>query len=135
VKIRLSYLAVAICCIGIGLLFRAPVFGLPWAVAKYGGSILWAAMVYCGARVLMPAPRVLVVAIVAGLMAAVGEFTQLISLPGFDELRETWLGHLIFGRTFALEDIAAYWIGIAVAATIDHLARNRETMPIITQDK
>jgi hypothetical protein len=92
-------------------------------------------MVYYGVRVLLPRPRGLVVAIVAGLLGAAGEFTQLISVPGFDELRNTSLGHLIFGRTFALEDIAAYWIGIAVAATVDHLVRDRETKPVIAEDK
>ena len=116
---RLVYLGLAITCIAVGLLVRAPVVGLPREVAKYGGSILWAAMVYFGLRVFWPRGRVVTVAIVAALLTALGEATQLISAPGFDELRATPIGHLIFGRTFAVEDIVAYWIGILLAALTD----------------
>jgi hypothetical protein len=63
--------------------------------------------------------------VVAGVLVALGEATQLISLPGFDEFRETAIGHLIFGRTFAVEDIVAYWVGIALAAMADAVAMRR----------
>jgi hypothetical protein len=53
VKRRLLHLLVAVASIGIGLLFRAPGLGLPREVAKYGGSIRWAAMVYFG-RMIAP---------------------------------------------------------------------------------
>jgi hypothetical protein len=122
-KLRLVYLIVALVCIGLGLLLRSPALGLPWAVGKYGGSALWAAMVYFGLRVLFPGRRVVVVAVAAAIIAAVGELTQLISIPWFDAYRETTIGHLIFGRTFAVEDIVAYWIGIAVAAVVDRFSR------------
>ena len=116
---RLVYLGLAIVCIAIGLLLRAPFLGLPREIAKYGGSILWAAMVYFGLRVFWPRWRVPTVAILAALLVALGEMTQLISTPGFDALRATTIGHLIFGRTFAVEDILAYWIGILLAALGD----------------
>ena len=122
-RLRLIYLAVAIACIGIGLFLRWPALGLPWAVGKYGGSMLWAAMVYFGLRAILPRQRAVLVAIVAAAIAALGELTQLISVPGFDQFRDTLVGHLIFGRTFALEDIVAYWIGIAVAALTDEFSR------------
>jgi len=35
------------------------------------------------------------------------------------------LGHLIFGRTFAVEDIVAYWIGISLVAVGDEFALRR----------
>lgn len=123
VRLRLTYLAVALLCIGVGLLLRWPALGLPWAVGKYGGSMLWAAMVYFGLRVLLPKQRAVLVALGAAAFAALGEATQLISMQGFDQFRDTTIGHLIFGRTFALEDIVAYWIGIAVAAGSDGHAR------------
>ena len=116
---RLVYLAVAILCIALGLAVRAPFLGLLREIAKYGGSILWAAMVYFGLRALLPRWRVRTVAIVAAVLVALGEMTQLISVPGFDQLRATAIGHLIFGRTFAIEDIVAYWIGILLAALAD----------------
>lgn len=122
-RLRPIYLAVAVVCIGVGLLLRWPALGLPWAVGKYGGSMLWAAMVYFGLRVLLPKQQVMLVGVAAAVLAALGEMTQLFSMPGFDQFRDTTIGHLIFGRTFALEDIVAYWIGIAVAAFCDGLAR------------
>ncbi len=122
-RLRLIYFGVAIACIGIGLLLRWPGLGLPWAVAKYGGSALWAAMVYFGLRVFLPRQRIWTVAIAAAAIAALGELTQAVSIPGFDEFRDTGIGHLIFGRTFAVEDIVAYWIGIAIAAGVDGFTR------------
>ena len=95
--------------------------GLPYPVAKYGGSILWAGMVYFGLRALFPSPRAVRVAVFAAILTALGELTQLVSMPGFDELRATPIGHLMFGRTFDWPDIAAYWIGIGLAAAGDAL--------------
>ena len=120
---RLAYLALAIVSIAIGLLLRWPALGLPWAVGKYGGSALWGAMVYFGLRALLPRQRVVIAAVVAAVIAALGELTQLVSVPGFDQFRDTPIGHLIFGRTFAVEDIVAYWIGIAAAAIVDGFSR------------
>lgn len=126
-RLRLIYLLVALGCIAVGLFLRWPALGLPWVVGKYGGSMLWAAMVYCGLRVLLPRQRIVLVGILAAVLAALGEMTQLISMPGFDEFRDTMIGHLIFGRTFAVEDIVAYWIGIATAAIADGFSRGSAT--------
>ena len=118
-SLRLIYLLAAGVAVAAGLLLRWPALALPWAVGKYGGSMLWAAMVYLLLRAIAPRAGVVSAAIAAAVFATLGEATQLISVPWFDALRETTLGHLIFGRTFAVEDIVAYWIGIAVAAAID----------------
>lgn len=125
-RVRLAYLALALACIAAGLLLRWPALGLPREVAKYSGSMLWAAMVYFGLRVFLPNSRVRVVGLLAAAIAALGEGTQLISAPWFDQVRATTLGHLVFGRTFAVEDILAYWIGILLAAIADGLARRRK---------
>jgi hypothetical protein len=125
VKRRLIYLAIAAGVILLGLLWREPALGLPRVAAKYGGSMLWAAMVYFGLRAIVPKWPVVRVALCAAAIAAVGEFSQLISLPGFDEFRATTVGALIFGRTFDWPDIAAYWAGIALAALGDSLVQVR----------
>ncbi len=125
-RLRLVYLLIAIAVVALGLFLRWPGLSLPWAVGKYGGSMLWAAMVYLLFRVIAPDARVVRTAIAAAVFAALGEATQLISVPWFDAVRATTLGHLIFGRTFAVEDIVAYWIGIAVAALIDAARRKRK---------
>jgi len=125
VRQRLIFLAIAIACIALGLLVRAPALGLPREAAKYGGSILWAAMVYFGLRVIVPRWSITVAALVATVLVALGEATQLVSIPWFDALRATTLGHLIFGRTFAVEDIVAYWIGILIAGVGEWLVMRK----------
>jgi hypothetical protein len=115
-KRRLVFAGIAIACIALGLLVRWPGLSLPREVAKYGGSILWAAMVYFLLRAIVLRWSIVVSGVVAAVLVALGEATQLISIPWFDALRATTLGHLIFGRTFAMEDIVAYWIGILLAA-------------------
>ena len=95
---------------------RWPALGLPREVAKYTGSILWAAMVYFLLRAAVLRWSIVIAAAVAAVLVALGEATQIISIPWFDSLRATTLGHLIFGRTFAVEDIVAYCIGILLAA-------------------
>ena len=124
-KRRLVYFAVAIVCIALGLLVRWQALGLPRDVAKYAGSILWAAMVYFLLRAIALRWSIAVTAVVAAVLVALGEATQLISIPWFDALRTTTLGHLIFGRTFAVEDIVAYWIGILLARLGEWLIAKR----------
>lgn len=126
---RLIYLLVAVLVVALGLFLRWPALGLPWAVGKYGGSMLWAAMVYLLLRAIAPRAHIPTVAVVAAGLAALGEVTQLISVPWFDAMRETTLGHLIFGRTFALEDIVAYWVGIALAAIADAIVDRMRKAP------
>ncbi len=65
------------------------------------------------------------IAALAAVLVAIGEATQLLSVDGFDQFRDTTIGHLIFGRTFAPEDIIAYWIGILLGAAGDWLVLRR----------
>ena len=124
-KRRLVYVAIALVVIALGLLVRWPGLGLPREVAKYAGSILWAAMVYCLLRAMVLRWPFIVASVVAAVLVALGEATQLISIPWFDAMRATTLGHLIFGRTFAVEDIVAYWIGILLAAVGEWIASRK----------
>lgn len=124
-KRRLIYLAVAVALIALGLLARWPTLGLPREVAKYAGSILWAAMVYFLLRAIVLRWPIIVAGAVGAVLVALGEATQLISIAWFDALRATPPGHLIFGRTFAVEDIVAYWIGILLAAAGEWIARRK----------
>jgi len=127
VRRRLVYVGIAIVCIALGLLVRWPAVGLPREVAKYAGSILWAAMVYFLLRAMVLRWAIVMAAGVAAVLVALGEATQLISLPWFDAWRATTLGHLIFGRTFAVEDILAYWIGILLASIGEWSIARRRT--------
>lgn len=102
--------------IACGLAWRRPELGLPWALAKYGGSALWGAMVFfCIAAVLNPV-RLLKIVLLAAIVSASVEASQAFSYAPLDAFRRTPMGALLLGRTFDWWDILAYWAGIAVAA-------------------
>jgi hypothetical protein len=92
---------------------------LPPFLYKYGGSVLWAAMVYWLLAALFPRSHPIKIAIAAAAMSALVEFSRLFQLPALDAFRLTLAGKLILGRFFSLCDIAAYWLAIAATALAD----------------
>ena len=107
--------------IGCGLALRR--FGyaadLPFAVVKYGGSILWGAMVYWLFALICADVRGLKVASAALILAVAVEFFRLWHTPDLDAFRLTTAGALLLGRVFSLWNILAYATGIASALAID----------------
>jgi hypothetical protein len=117
---RRSALALAVIfIIAIGLTTRLPGIGWSPILAKYLGSLLWGVMVFCLVAWLRPGWRPTSVALVASCVAVLVEFSQLWHPSWLDNFRATRLGVLLLGRFFAWADIAAYLIGIVVAAGID----------------
>lgn len=109
-----------------GIVLRFVPMGLPQLLVKYGGSFLWAAMVYLLVALLLPQLQPLAVAVLAGLVAAMVEFAKHIQSPGLDAFRDTFAGKVLLGRYFSYKDIAMYWIAIACALWIDRrLTRDR----------
>jgi hypothetical protein len=97
--------------------------GLPAFVVKYGGSILWATMVFflvAMAASHLPRWRI-------GLMAAsiaVGvELFRLVHTPWLDDFRLTTAGALLLGRIFSLWDMLAYGAGVVFGMWLDRFAR------------
>jgi len=106
-----------------GLAVRFAHLGLPFSVVKYGGSGLWAAMIYWLCSTFLPSGRwTRNVAISATLGTAV-EFLKLYDPPWLDAVRRTLPGIIILGRMFNWRDIATYWIAICLAAGLDLLIR------------
>jgi len=102
-----------------GLMSRAYHLPVLAPFGKYPGDVLWAQMVYALAACVWPrASIVRLVGISAGAAYAV-EFSQLIQTDGLNALRATVLGHLVLGSRFAMEDLAAYTLGIAVCAGVE----------------
>jgi hypothetical protein len=118
-KLRLIYAALALVIVLLGLLWRWPALGLPPVVAKYGGSVLWGALVYVCCRAAMPKARNATVVILAAVLAAMVEFSQLLHWPALDAFRSSSFGALLLGRVFSWWDIVSYWVGIAVIGMID----------------
>ena len=115
----LTYLGMSIATMLAGLVLRLAPLGLPYAITKWGGSGLWAAMVYWLAAMLLPFRRVLTVAAVAGALAGLVELTRLYHAPGLDAFRRTLAGVLLLGSVFSYWHLVVYWAAIALAAIVD----------------
>lgn len=102
-----------------GLLVRFAPLGLPWFVMKYGGSTLWAVMIYWVLVLVWPRKRPLVLAWVAGGIALLVELQRLYHAAWLDAFRVSLPGILLLGRYFSVWDIVAYWLAIAAVALFD----------------
>jgi hypothetical protein len=116
---RVAYFVLALVTVPIGLTIRFAPLGLPWFVMKYGGSTLWAVMIYWVLALLWPrsAPRSL--ALAAGTVATLVEFLRLYHSAALDAFRISLPGVILLGRFFSVWDIVAYWMAIVVAALVD----------------
>lgn len=120
----LSFVLVAVTMVS-GLVIRFVHIGLPPAVVKYGGSMLWALLIYWIVSTLLPTLRLCTVALLtAGITTSV-EFFKLWHAPALDGFRLTLPGILLLGRIFSAWDILAYWIVILLGAVVDRRMRRR----------
>jgi hypothetical protein len=107
-----------------GLVTRFAHFELPPVVVKYGGSMLWALLIYWIASTLLPAMRLRALALLtAGITTAV-EFFKLYHAPALDAFRMTLPGILLLGCFFSAWDILAYWIAIVAGVLLDRRIRS-----------
>jgi hypothetical protein len=96
-------------------------FGLPALVVKYGGSALWAAMVFfLVAMAASHLPR-LTLALISATIAIAVELFRLVHAPWLDAFRLTLTGALLLGRIFSLWNLLAYGVGIVLAVWLDRL--------------
>jgi Protein of unknown function (DUF2809) len=123
-------LAVILATIAAGLAVRFAPLGLPPFIVKYGGSALWAVMIYWLFSTLLPAWRIIPVVILAGAVATAVEFLKLYHSPGLNVFRLTLPGIILLGRYFSVWDIVAYWLAILVGALLDaKILRARKPQP------
>lgn len=112
-------MALALAVIAVGLALRLIPVGIPIWVVKWGGSVLWAAMVYLLLAASLPWRGPLVVATIAGMVAAVVELSRLYHSPGLDAFRLTRAGALLLGRVFSWWHFVAYGAAIGLVAALD----------------
>jgi hypothetical protein len=122
--IRIALALVVIAC-GLSLRWYGFPLGLPAFVVKYGGSLLWATMVFLLAGVLLPRLTRSQLAAIAMAIAVTVEFSRLVHTPWLDAFRLTTAGALLLGRIFSLWNLVAYAVGIAFGVWIDRLAATR----------
>lgn len=118
-------LALAVIVCGLSLRWYGFRLGLPALVVKYGGSLLWATMVFLLVGVLLPQLTRTQIAAIAAMIAVVVEFSRLVHTPWLDAFRLTTTGALLLGRIFSLWNLVAYAIGISFGVWIDRLAEMR----------
>ncbi len=118
---RLLCAALAAITLVAGLVWRLAPLGLPQFLYKYGGSVLWAAMVYWLFAAMLPRLPVSRLAVSACLFAAVVELSRLYHAPALDAFRVTLAGRLLLGRFFSGWNIVAYWLAIGCAAVVDRV--------------
>lgn len=126
---RMVCLLLAVGTMGLGLAVRMAPLGLPWGVSKYGGSVLWAVMIYWVLCVAWPGWWPVSVGAASSLIAVAVESGKLYRSPGMDAFRGTLAGRLLLGKYFAWWDILAYLVGIWVVVGLDSLVRRRNPYP------
>ncbi|WP_407184935.1 DUF2809 domain-containing protein [Bradyrhizobium centrosematis] len=121
---RAALSLVVITC-GLSLRWYGFPLGLPAFVVKYGGSLLWATMVFLLVGAVLPRLTPTQIAAVAAVIAVVVEFSRLVHAPWLDAFRLTTAGALLLGRIFSPWNLMAYAIGIVFGVWIDGLTAER----------
>jgi hypothetical protein len=121
-------IARACLCLGIivaGLVLRhfGLGLGIPASIVKYGGSMLWGAMVFFLVAIAGPSLPTVHSGSVSAVIAVTVELFRLVHTPWLDGFRLTLTGALLLGRIFSMWDILAYAAGIWLAMALDRLAR------------
>jgi len=116
---RLRAIGFWLATIALGLGVRFLHLGLPWVVVKYGGSMLWAVMIFWIFSALIPRWPLMRIALLSGTVATAVEIFKLYRSPGMDAFRLTLAGKLTLGRVFSGWDIAAYWVAIAAGMAME----------------
>ncbi|QIO98959.1 DUF2809 domain-containing protein [Bradyrhizobium symbiodeficiens] len=125
-------LALAVIVCGLSLRWYGFPIGLPAFIVKYGGSLLWATMVFLLVGALLPQLTRTQIAAIAAMIAVAVEFSRLVHAPWLDAFRLTTAGALLLGRIFSLWNVVAYAVGIVFGAWIARLAEVESTPPIET---
>jgi hypothetical protein len=110
---RRLYVALALGTIAIGLLVHLHGMGLNAVARDVAGDALWAAMIAWWVGALAPVMRASARGVLAYVVCAAVEVSQLYHTPGLDGVRATRLGHLLLGSGFDPRDLVAYAIGVA----------------------
>ena len=106
-----------------GLTLRLVRLGLPDALVKYGGSILWALMVYWIVSAARPRWPPIRGALVSGVVALSVELFKLYHAPLLDAFRLTLGGKLLLGRVFSPWDLVAYACALVAGMSADRALR------------
>jgi hypothetical protein len=115
----LVYFSIAFAAIVAGIVLRFVPLNLPEVVVRYGGSFLWAFMLYFLIAALLANRLPLTLALIAGVFESLVEFSRLYHTPSFDAFKLSLAGALLLGRVFNPWHLLLYWVAVALAALLD----------------
>ena len=122
---RTTALLLSLATVLLGLAWRLAPLHLPPLLFKYGGSALYAIMLYWLFVAALPRAGALRIALYALVTVTAIELFKLFHTPALDAFRLTLPGKLILGRIFSLGALAAYTLAIALSALIDYHRTSR----------
>jgi hypothetical protein len=93
--------------------------GLPASVVKYGGSMLWGAMVFFLVAICASGQIRWKIALISISIAIGVELFRLVHTPWLDDFRLTTAGALLLGRVFSPWNMLAYAAGIGLGMLLD----------------
>jgi len=115
---RRLYLLATLAVIPLGLISRHYQIFSDF-LGKYPGDALWTLMVFFGWGTLLLRASTLSVALLA-IGASYGiEALKLYQAPWIVSIRNTTLGHLVFGHSFSWQNLIAYAIGAALGIVVE----------------
>ena len=129
-RVRVRYFALALATIIVGLLVHTQGNALGSVSRDVLGDALWGAMIVWLVSVAAPQARLAFRIIAAYLVCVTVEVSQLFHTPALDAVRATFVGRLVLGSGFDPRDLAAYALGIAVAALLETLVFRRGTATV-----
>jgi Protein of unknown function (DUF2809) len=103
--------------------------GLPAFFVKYGGSLLWGAMVFFAIAMAAQGQSRPRIALISISIAVCVELFRLVHAPWLDTFRLTMAGALLLGRIFSPWNMLAYVAGIALGMLLDRLGMSAFTKP------
>lgn len=111
------------CVIAAGIFIRGygPAYKIPAFYVKYGGSVLWAAMIYFLVALLLRERPQRQVLFIAALVCALVEALKLAHTPALDVFRMTRAGVWLLGKVFSGWNFIAYAAGLSLALGLDRL--------------
>ena len=110
----LTIMVLGLCLRGFGL-----GLGLPGLIVKYGGSALWAVMLFFLVAIAAPRLPRRHIASISAIIAIGVELVRLVHFPWLDSFRLTLPGALLLGRIFSPWDMLAYGFGILSGMLLD----------------
>jgi hypothetical protein len=114
-KARIIYFCLIIFTVFIGLVSRE----LKDYIPLFIGDILWGLVIFMCMRLLFIKQQVNVAVITSLVYCYATEFSQLYEAPWINDLRHTFFGRVMLGKTFLLSDMLCYTIGIGLGILLE----------------